>query len=124
MTDEVRHLFRLVLLGSLVFAIFAAAGTTINYYQQREIKDTQEKLRRSTTALLRRDCNLVVATANVFTDFIKVEIQLRAARATSPQASAAIRAFDTAEVRYWARHTLPQLNRVYAVHCHSFDLGH
>ena len=117
MNDEIRHLFRLVLLGSLVFAVFAAAGVTINYYQQRAIKDTQDTLKRNTAILLKRDCNLVVATANVFTDFIKTEIDLRAARATDPHVEGAVRAFDRAEVRYWVRHTLPALHRVYSIHC-------
>ena len=124
MTDEVRHLFRLVLLGSLVFAVFAAAGTTINYYQQREIKDTQDRLTRNTVALLRRDCSLVVATANVFTDFIKTEVALRAARSVSPHVEAVIRVFDHAEVRYWTNYTLPELHRVYQIHCSDLNLGH
>ena len=117
MTGEVRHVFRLVLFGCLVFAAFAALGVSINYYQQREITDTQNRLARNTAVLLKRDCNLVVATANVFTDFIKKEITLRVVRSRDPRASAAVRAFDRAEVFYWTEHTLPQLKRVYAVHC-------
>jgi hypothetical protein len=115
--QEITHRFRLVLLGCLVFAVFAAAGATVNYYQQRAIKDTQDRLARNTALLLHRDCSLVVATANVFTDFIRKEIALRYVRAHDPNASNAVRAFDQAEVDYWTHHTLPTLTKVYEVHC-------
>ena len=119
MTGEIRHVFRLVVLGCLVFAVFAAVGISIDYYQQREIEKTQDRVQRNTVVLLRRDCNLVVSTANVFTDFIRKEIALRAIRATEKNVEEAVREFDALQVRYWMEHTLPQLSRVYAVHCKS-----
>jgi hypothetical protein len=117
MTIEVKHVFRLVLLGCLTLALFASIGVSINYYQQRAIKNTQDSLKRNTLVLLKRDCTLVVSTAHVFTDFIKKEIALRIIRAHDPQASKPVREFDAAEVTYWLQHTLPALNRVYLAHC-------
>jgi len=115
--EEVIRRLRLVALSIVIITAFGVAGVWVDFVQQREIHDTQQTLKRNTLALLGRDCRLVVGTADVFVNFIKKEIALRAARERSPNIPPSTRAFDHAEVFYWTHVTLPQLRRVYEVHC-------
>jgi len=115
--------FRLVLYSYIVFATAVVVGVWVNYAQQQEIKNTQAAIVRSTTALVRRDCAVVASTATVFVDFIRKEIELRAVRGQDPKVSAAVRAFDQAEVEFWTKVTLPALARVYASHCDELKVG-
>jgi hypothetical protein len=103
--------------GYALIAVTLVIGLAINYDQTQDIKDTANALKETTTALFKRDCDLVVSTATVFTDFIRKEIMLRDIRASEPGVDKAVRAFDQAEVNYWMQHTLPELSRVYAVKC-------
>lgn len=114
---EIRHRFRLVALGYCIFAAFVVTGSFINYYQTQDIKHTQEQLRDTASFLIQRDCNVVFSTARVFVDFIKKEIALREIRESQPRVPHSIREFDKAEVYYWIHMTLPQLGKVFSIHC-------
>jgi len=108
--DEIIRRFRLVTLAYLVIGATLVIGLAIDYQQAQD-------LQHNTHALLVRDCDLVVSTANVFTDFIRKEIQLRELRSGEAKVSTAVRLFDEAEIREWTHNTLPALKQVYAVKC-------
>jgi hypothetical protein len=67
---------------------------------------------------VQKDCELVIKTAAVFTDYVNGEVALREHRVLSPQhAPESVVAFDRAEVQYWRTITIPALGKLLSAEC-------
>jgi|SRR5215831_3122454 len=119
---DVRRRFRLALVGYVVLALAVFGSLVALDRQQDEIKHNQERFRKTTSALIQRDCELVVSTANVFVAFITEEINLRKERSEKKHVPPSTRNFDRAQVKIWTKRTLPELAQVYLVNCASLKV--